>query len=103
MKKVKSAKALAKWLIDEYPPFYDMDEEALTQNIQKNILDGWIPYIIWYNETHKNKLTLPTDPQSFIDRVFHKSISKCEITPPKKGQEIKDWLNTEKGVKFVNG
>lgn len=103
MKRIKSAKSLAKWLMEEYPPFYEIDEESLSENIQKNIIDGWIPYILWYNQVHKKKITLPTDPQAFIERVLHKSVSKCEITPPKIGQEIKDWMNTEKGVKFVNG
>lgn len=86
-----NAKELAEWLLDEYPFFYPADEDELEENIQNNILDGWIPYIVWYNKEHKNKITFPTDPQDFIERVLHKSIEKCGIPAPKVGQEIKDY------------
>lgn len=89
---MKSAKKIALWLIDEYPPFYSINEEELIKNIQENIIDGWIPYIEWYNKTHRIKMSLPTDPQDFIERVLHKSLMKCEIKPPKIGQDIRDYL-----------
>lgn len=96
---MKKAKTIAKWLIEEYPPFFPIDEEALINDIQKNIIEGWIPYILWYNENHEKKITFPTDPQEFIERVFHKSIEKCSITPPKIGESVKDYLkNSKKGV-----
>lgn len=95
MKTIKKADKLADWLIEEYPPFFPIDRKKLIEDIQKNIIEGWIPYVIWYNENHKNKLDFPTDPQFFIERVFHKSINKCEIIPPRIGQELSEYAKED--------
>lgn len=93
---MKIVENLVEWLVEEYPPFFPVDEEKLKNDIQNNIIDGWIPYILWYNKTHNKQLSLPTTPKEFIERVFHCSIEKCSITPPKIGQEISDYLSESK-------
>lgn len=88
----KKIDEIVEWLIDQYPPFLEIDKENLKNNIEKNIINGWIPYIKWYNETHEKKLNFPTSPKAFILEVFHCSLSKCEISPPKIGQGLYDYL-----------
>lgn len=91
---------LVEWVESEYPIDYPIDLDKLEENIVNNVLNGWIPYIKWYNKMNPNKKISEEllNPKILIRDVFKFSLVKLEIAPPKIGEDLKlYWLESIRG------